>query len=321
MELFVKKIAIFVFILFLLAIVLQAIISFRISRLFVSKKGILEQTAGVNADLVLLGSSRCWMQIDAAFFDSSFHISTANLGVNGHPELSMAIVRLKQYLLTNKAPGYAILSFDPLSTTGSETDDTNYVYKDKFSVYAFLPDKNDLLLVDYFRFRWWEKYLPLYTAFKYNLTSDFFTKRDLTRTMEHGYDIFQEKWDTLATPVSHQKPAISGKKDMLNSLQVLKDLCDKNNIRLFCLQTPVYKSLYDSTAFSVTREICKSLQIPFTDVNKGYIISNTNYFYNSSHLNKEGVALMNHCLQEDSMLTSFLGAQDRLGGLQGSADH
>jgi hypothetical protein len=312
MRLFLRRVGFFVLILLLSAMVLQAIITFRTSKLFVHKKGILEQTEGINADLVLLGSSRCWMQLDASFFDSSFHLNTANLGANGHGELSMAVVRLKQYLLTNKAPSYAILSFDPLCKPGARVaDSSNLVNKDKFAVYAFLPIKRNLPIVDYFGFRWWERYLPLYTAFKYNLTSDFFTKKDLTKQMERGYDIYQEKWDTLITPVVHGKYSLTGKhmEDLLDALRQLKELCDSNHIMLFCLQTPVYETLYDSAAFSTTSDICKRLQIPFADVNKRYIISNTNYFYNSNHLNKEGLALMNHCLQEDSVLVSFLAGK------------
>lgn len=40
-------------------------------------------------------------------------------------------------------------------------------------------------------------------------------------------------------------------------------MCLTKNIKLLCIQTPVYKSIYDESIFSETKKICHYLNIPF----------------------------------------------------------
>ena len=126
--------------------------------------------------------------------------------------------------------------------------------------------------------------------------------------MDYGYENFKEKWDTTLIPVLHQKAVLDSPiREALNhSLSELDQLCTQNKIRLLCLQTPVYKSLYDSLTFSATKKICQSLQIPFIDVDLPSVRDQRDNFYNSKHLNKLGVSKMNAFLAKDSVLNSFL---------------
>jgi len=309
MKPFLIRLSFFGLFILALASLLQLAVQYRTMTLFVHRKGILEETAGVNADLVLFGSSRCWMQLDPRFFDSCFHLKTANLGVNGHPELSMAIVRLKQYLLNNRAPRYAILSIDPYSIAGSETGNTNFTLKDKFAAYCFLPEKQNMPIVDYFQFNWQERYIPLYAAFKYGLTQHFFSKRNLAPHLQLGYEVYSEEWDTIANPVTHRKPTATEKEKMqlTAALKDLRDLCAANNIRLLCLQTPIHCSFYDSAAFSGTSRLCGGLGLPFVDAAADSVIDNIHLFYNANHLNRKGMAIMNDALCRNKVLGAFLG--------------
>lgn len=293
----------------LLIMLLQAVVSILIKGRSLTGHDNLEQTSGIDADLVLLGSSRCWAHFDPLFFDSTFNVKTVNIGVDGHSEVTMAIVRLMDYLARNKAPRYAILSFDPFMEAGSITDNDNFVHKNNFARYAFLFNKKDEQFVNYFKFNFYEKYIPLYAVFKYKLLSDILFKNDINRWFEYGYEAHDEVWDTLSRPVTNINRKFyftqSSIPSVAKSLRDFTQLCHDNGIKLLCIQTPVYKVIYDSTVFSETKKICKRLQIPFVDVAHLNMMDSIKYFYNSNHLNKSGVHEMNEFLRSDSTLNQF----------------
>lgn len=307
MKIFIKKTVGFTLFVVLIAILLQTIISLKIKNESLNEIDNLEQTSNINADLVFLGSSRCWVHYDPSFFDKTFKIRSVNIGVNGHTEIAMAILRLKNYLSKNNPPKFAILSLDPLVNAGSEIDNYNFCDKDIYSRYSFFPNTKNLSFINYFKFNWSEKYIPLYSIFKYKMLDDC-----LSITKKYNMNcnhIVDKKWDTIHNPVTNTlKKSYSNKVQIttINSLGELNNLCKKNNIKLLCIQTPVYKAIYDELAFKNTAVICKTLNIPFIDVNKETIRNNIKYFYSPSHLNKDGVERMNQLFKRDSTLISFL---------------
>ena len=132
---------------------LQAMISLRIKGKVVTGYDTWDATYNINADLVLLGSSRCWVHFDPRFFEKTYHLKTVNIGVNGHSELTAIQLRLENYLAKNKPPKFAILSFDPLVVSGSLKDNNKFSNKNNYARFAFLPSKENLELVDYFQFK------------------------------------------------------------------------------------------------------------------------------------------------------------------------
>ncbi len=308
MKIFLKKIIVFLALFLLIATIIQIALSVKIKGKIISGHDNLEQIA--NADVVFLGSSRCWVQFDPHFFDKTFKVTSANIGVDGHSEIAMAIVRLKDYLERNKPPKFAILSFDPLMSAGSEKNNTNYVHKDNFARYAFYPNSKDLLFVNYFNFTTAEKYIPLYSIFKYNLLYNaIFTKKN-DSYITYGYEKHDEQWDTISNPITGEmKNCFFTARDIpsvTNSLNELNDLCIKNNIKLLCIQTPVYKVIQDDIVFSYPASIAKSLAIPFIDVNVPSIRNNITYFYNSDHLNTSGIAQIDTLFKRSNLLNTFL---------------
>ena len=291
-------------------LLLQLTILFRLKGKNIRGYDNLEQTSNVNADLVFIGSSRCWAHFDPHFFDSTFKIKSVNIGMDGHSQISSAIVRLKYYLSRNKTPRFAILNFDPFVYAGSEKDNNDFGHKDSYARYAFLPDNKDLLIVNYFKFNLYEKYIPLYAIFKYRILGSCLIIENKNNYSENGYERHDEKWDTIAKPVTDimkksffneaEKPRI------INALDDLNKFCKKNNIKLLCIQTPVYKSIHEDIVFSKPASICKSLGILFIDANVEYIRSDINCFYNSFHLNTLGVLQMNLIFKENKVLTSFI---------------
>lgn len=301
--------------LILLSFLFQGIISLRIKGKTVTGHDNLEQTANVNADLVFIGSSRCLAHFDPAFFDSTFKLKSINIGVIGHSEISMAIIRLEDYLSRNKPPSSVIFSFDPFCSPNTFSNNSNFIIKNDFSRYAFFPSKMDLPIVNYFRFNFCEKYVPMYALFKYHLLADAITLTNVDNSAILGYQMEVAKWDTITNPVTDFQKRnffkISDVSAITNSLDSLKKLCGHYNIKLLCIQTPVYKIIYNDSIFSETNKICNNINIPMIDLNEEHIRNNITYFSNSNHLNKSGVDEMNTLLKKDSLLTSFLQNTNR----------
>lgn len=290
-------------------VAMQLLLSYRIKGKITSEGNNLVQTAGVNADLVFLGSSRCAMHFDPNYFDANFKIKTVNLGINGHSELTMAITRLKYYLATNKAPKFAVLNIDPFISAANNNN--NSALKDEFARCAFFPTNQDSLIADYFKFNFAEKYIPLYSLFKYRQLRASLFPRNTNDFKKYGYRLNEMQWDGVVTSKNLAVKSKFFKKSEIgaitDSLLKLKKLCDENHIKLLCIQTPVYKAVYDTELFSLTGQLCEKSKIPFIDTNTEAIINDAGNFQNINHLNKKGVLQMNLFLKGNPEFISFLG--------------
>lgn len=308
MKQFFKNTAQFILLLIGLIYLVQIAISYRIKGQTVTGYDTLESTANVNADMVFMGSSRCWAHFDPQFFEDQYHLKSVNIGMNGHSELMASTLRLKNYLARNKAPKFALLNLDPFVNAGDFENNTNFVNKNDYARYAFLPNKEDEAFMDYFKFDQYERNIPLYALFKYQLFTDCVTLKK-SNTFPKGFEENDEQWDTIKYPITDfNKRYFSKAKDLpslTKALKTLNDLCLQNNIRLVCIQTPVYQVVYDAKAFGVPKTICEKLNIPFIDANVASIRNKTDYFYNAIHLNKKGVEEMNKVLKNEKKLAEI----------------
>jgi hypothetical protein len=309
MKQFFKNSILFSFLLLGTVFLIQVAISYRIKGKTVTGYDTLAQTSNINADLVFMGSSRCWAHFDPGFFEENYHLKSVNIGMNGHSDLTASILRLKNYLSKNKAPKFALLNMDPFVNAGSLEHNKNFVNKNDYARFAFFPNKEDEPFMDYFGFDASERYIPLYALFKYNMFIDCITLK-YSNAFPKGFELNDEKWDTVKYPISSSnKKYFIKQKDIRSLFQTLKqldDLCKKNNIQLVCIQTPVYKSSYDSKVFEMPKTICQKLNIPFIDVSNSFIKDKTDYFYNAIHLNKNGVYEMNKLLRKEKELDKIL---------------
>ena len=289
--------------------VLQIAISFRIHGKSITGYDTLDTTKNINADLVFLGSSRCWAHFDPKFFNKNYNLKSVNIGMNGFSEIIASELRLKNYLAKNKSPKFAILNIDPFIKSGEIKNNQTLANKNDYARYAFIPTKENLAIVDFYKFNTAEKYIPLFALFKYKIVSDCITLKN-SNSFPDGFENNDEQWDTIKYPISDSnKKRYIKQNDIPNITQSLKKLnafCQEKNIQLICIQTPVYKVVYDAKAFATTKAICQSLNIPFVDANYEPIINTISNFYNAIHLNKRGVIEMNKLLKNEKELAEFL---------------
>jgi hypothetical protein len=309
MQKLIRHLIRFTLFLIVLAFAIQLCFSILIRGKSLNEVDNLEQTTNTNATLVFLGSSRCWVQFDPSFFDKTFHLKSVNIGVDGHSELAMATLRLKNYLSRNKPPKFIILSFDPLMNGDSETTNENFIHKDFFARYSFFPTKKNIAFVSYFKFNTAEKYVPLYSVFKYKLLNDYVKSINIKEYNPSVNHLVDRKWDTLHNPITSEPKKYYFKSDEINAvskaLSDLNKICIQNNCKLMCIQTPVYKVIYEKTDFERTQLICQKLKIPFIDLSHENFKNDINLFYSPTHLNKYGVSKMNLFLKNNAQLNAF----------------
>lgn len=308
MKQFLKNTVRFALLLIGILFLIQLAVSFRIKGKTVTGYDTLELTSNGNADLVFMGSSRCWAHFDPQFFEDNYHLKSVNIGMNGHSDLMASTLRLQNYLAKNKAPKFVLLNIDPFISAGSLEHNTKMVNKNDYARFAFFPKEEDQPFMDYFQFDTAERYIPLYALFKYQMFIDCVTLNK-SNAFPKGFELNDEQWDTIKYPISDiNKKYFFKPKDMPSityALKELNDLCVKNNIRLMAIQTPVYQISYDAVAFERPKAICQKLNIPFVDVNDESIRNKTDYFYNAIHLNKKGVQEMNKRLKNEKELDMF----------------
>lgn len=309
MKNFLRKIGLFAALALALAIGLQALLSWRMrDKILLGSDNL--HLHDQQADLVLLGSSRCWAHFDPNFFEKEFGTKAINIGMSGHSEIDLNRLRLESYLAKNKKPSFVIFNFDPMASPDSVNQGENYVLKDIYARYAFWPDPYNAPILDFLRYNWAEKYIPGFALIKYKMVLPALRPPKEVAYVTYGYENTMRHWDTVAQPPSgvmkqyffkdNDVPAIS------RALAALKKTCDDNHIKLLCIQTPIYKSAYDAKAFARSGAICKQLGVDFLDTDSEAFRNCIDCFYNSNHMNRTGVEKMNAVLADDARLRQFL---------------
>jgi hypothetical protein len=313
MRLFITRNIAFCLWALLFGIALQVLISWKISDQNLRGNDTL-QVKDVNADLVFLGNSRCWDHFDPHFFDKAFGLKSINLGIGGHSEIELATMRLENYLGKNEPPKFIILNLDPFAKSDPHNAQNNFIQKKDYARYAFFPNKHDLPILDFFKYDTAEKYLPLYALFKYKTFKDCLFPKKQNPFLQYGYENMEEHWDTVKHPVKkvtarvtphyykdQDLPAISV------GLKQLHHVCQSHGIVLICIQTPVYKSIYNEKTYKKAAAMAKDLGIPFLDLTTTEFRNDISLFYNANHMNRRGVEKMNAYLKNNDSLKVWLG--------------
>jgi hypothetical protein len=254
----------------------------------------------INADILIQGSSRAYRHISPAIIDSTFKVNSYNLGLSGY-DFILQYHRFLFYLKYNKTPKYIIQNIDP-NTLVKEDSLIDY--------FQYLPYLNDSIIrqgVSSFEgLNWRDFYIPLYkyhgiypVAFK-GLINNFRTPPKNNGKYK-GFQSQNLKWDSAFTKfkLSHAngyRRIVN--KETIRLLGIFLDYCKKRDIKVIFVYTPEY---YESQKLLLNRDSIMNIfikysniyHIPFLDYSKDSICLDTANFYNSQHLNTEGVRKFN----------------------------
>ena len=264
----------------------------------------------INADLLIQGSSRAWVHVSPKVLDSALKLNSYNLGMDGHNFL-MQYYRFQLYLNYNKKPKYIIQTVD------TSTLDRR---KDLYGIEQFVPYLKYPLMrkaVSYYEgFEYVDYLLP---AVKYRHQKDIV----FTGIREHfqpspsykykGFEAKHKKWDDSFSKFKANNPeGVRANVDRFTDrlFDRFMEYCRAHGITVVLVYTPEYigaQRLITNRAevVKVFKEYSARYGAAFLDYSDSYICYDTDNFYNSQHLNAQGVDKFNAMLASDlaSILT------------------
>jgi hypothetical protein len=261
----------------------------------------------VNADVIMLGSSRAVFHISPRILDSVLQKNTYNIGVNGWSfHMQYTIFRL--YMQHNKKPKYIIQVVDPNLFTDKAVF---YKYEN------FLPYASDTLVRRATAryqgsFTIPELYFPL---FKYNNHFDlvkkgvrlYFGAQDEPTGDYKGYYAHEAVWDSSFERFGDANPDRYYKErnpEIIHEFEQYLAFCKANDIKVIMVFTPMY---HEHLALinhldkikGMFSGYSKQYDMPYLDYTADTVSRSKQNFFDSQHLNKRGSTLFSYTLAND----------------------
>lgn len=261
----------------------------------------------INADMLINGSSRAWVQFSPYILDSGLGINSYNLGMDATPP-DLQYERLKVYLRHNKKPKYILQEVGYVTTFFASRHLPNYQ--------QFLPYLNDSAIWRLYKSIYpnvsvVERYFPLY---KYNNQLPIIKEGLLSYVGKgrlsgkyKGYMGQELSWDSTFSEMIKSNPLGFECKIEPQALSIMENyltFCKENDIQIILVYPPFY---YEANRYIVNHQLildklhylAKKYDVPYLDYRNSYLDSSRSYYYNSQHLNKKGSELFTQMLVED----------------------
>jgi hypothetical protein len=312
MKLFLKQVFVFFGVVSLLAFLIQCAASNRMKgREVLNLYDNFHVRYPERADLLFMGSSRCITHYSPKKFNEFFQCKSLNLGVDGHSELDIHLLKLQSYLKHNQPPKLVLLNYDIFINSNRYGEEGNKVHKDYFSRYAFRPFSESTAIIDYFGYDLAEQYLPSYALLRYQMLPNIMSMNGEYKWRDEGYARHDENWDTITHPVKVLDTIIGFNTDEYNSnlqkvMLSFKKLCDDHQIVLLLVQSPVYQRVFEKQPMKVPEALARSLGFSFFDFNKSPLNNKIDNFYNANHMNTRGVEHFFQTIVNDTNFCAFI---------------
>lgn len=292
MKQFLKTILLLTCILLVLNVVLDILFTKALNRsqgiVYREWNNIIHNT--VDADLLVVGSSRAWVQYDPYIMDSVLSVNSYNLGLDAS-HIQRQIVKYEVYRhYQKKKPSILIINFDYWGDW-----EINYWQREQFFPYLVYP---------YIRkaitrrepFSKAELYLPMYRYYKQGIAS--LTKCTATENKKvkgswyKGYLANELMWDGSRL-AEIDTIRFSSLPDVVDEFDEFLAGLQKDGIKVIFVSSPIYigatERLVNPDDFYAFRDsLSTKYNIPVLDYIYDDICYDTTYFYNATHLNKTG---------------------------------
>lgn len=254
----------------------------------------------IDADIVISGNSRAWVQINPMILDSILNVSSYNLGMNGSA-VDRQIRKYRVFKKYNKTPKLIVQNIDFQSLS---LCNRGYEREQFYPYFWWLSIREEFYETEPFSFA--DKYIPL---FRYGGNFGFYFPPSQPRHLIKGYMGGADmEWD-------------GGKLDEIDSISFSYDKSivklfneflfemRNNGVKVVFVYTPIYVGATNKMSnldemYDFYRKIAEKYNIPILDYTYLDICNDTTYFYNSMHLNRIGAELFTKRLAKD--LKSFL---------------
>jgi len=311
MKLFLKQVLFFFIPLILLSVLLDYFITIQLKK---SNSHAFKEypvwndiySGKINADLLVMGSSRAWKHIDSNVLEDSLGLSTYNLGMDGH-HLPMQLWRYATFLQKNHRPKVIVYSLDYFMFTY-----TNELFnKDQFLPYLLFNFNMEKQLKNYIGFDYFDYRLPLIRycgadkALLHTARISLFPNSNKKLRVK-GFCAENKKWNNDFEMVKKTMKNYNVKIDtkILNQFNQYLDDCNRDNIKVVLVYSPEYiegqrfvKNRID--IIHTFEKLAQKNKMPFLNYSSDSLSFQKSLFYNSIHLNKQGASLFSIKLASD----------------------
>lgn len=253
----------------------------------------------INADLIINGSSKAYVQLSPRIIDSALNMNSYNLGLDGTPFIPQK-VQYELYEKYNTPPKIIIQIVDFSNMSEAQGNLYNYI---KFAPYLNIDIVRKMTKL-YNGFTYLDYHIPLikYSGNPIEVLDGILSLVNLHIAPSNLYKGYLEQdisWDgTFEKFVKNYKKGIGSKLDTTtcNLFEDYIKKCKQKNIQLFLVYPPLY---YESIPYDINRKtmldyfnsISHKYDVPFLDYSYDELSFNKSNFYNSQHLNKIGAEL------------------------------
>ncbi|MES2701282.1 MAG: hypothetical protein V4649_01530 [Bacteroidota bacterium] len=259
-----------------------------------------------NADMLVMGSSRAWVQISPRILDSALHLNSYNLGMDGS-QFNMQYERFKIYLQHNKKPKYILQEVGYTSTL--------VWFNELPTPQQFLPYLHDsniwyITQKSASPFTMLDRYFPLY---KYNNELPLIREglrcyfgKGVAGAKYKGYEGKVLPWDSSFHNFKQANP--EGKvwpidPQAVKFFREYLDFCKANGIKVIMIYPPAFIESLEyiknkDEILAVYNKLSAEYGIPFYNYMYDSLNYSRSHFYNSLHLNKEGSEIFTRKLAE-----------------------
>jgi len=250
-------------------------------------------------EIVIMGSSKAWVQYSPQILDSILGIDSYNLGIDGSP-INRQIIKYDTYRRFNAKPKIIIQDINMWAMgirSGYE--------REQFFPY-FSDDSLRTEISKYEKFGIFEKYFPVYRYIGYiDLILAGFGKKVLQDKiiLKKGYFGSDAIWDgsklAKQTEINYTQNSLA-----LSLFDKYLAKAKLENIKVIFVYAPQYieatkKIKNIEGMYAMYDSIAQKYNIPILDYNYDPISYDTIYFYNATHLNRKGAELFSAKLAHD----------------------
>jgi lysophospholipase L1-like esterase len=248
----------------------------------------------VNAELLIQGSSRAWVQFDTQLIDSLLGCDSYNLGMDGAP-FDVQYVRWKAYLANNTPPRVVIQNVD------YELFDPNERVFQKYQYLPFLSDKQFVnILTEHQLLDVADRWLPFSVYMgqpqAIRIAAEALLGINRYKSTKHkGFKANDAQWDGTNLEIQKQGDKFISKRDkqLVELFIRFINECKAMNIRLVMVYAPVYHELGEVIAnldhtVEFFQELANDYHLEYYDFSSTDLSYSKENFYNATHLNTNG---------------------------------
>lgn len=267
---------------------------------FQAWNGIYNQN--LDNDVIIMGSSRAFVQFNPRIIDSVLHVNSYNLGYNGSL-VNRQIERYYAYCRIQKhEPQTIIYSIDYGTLSGISTN----FEREQFYPYFFY-DRDLMRQFDkYQHFSLMEKYIPFWrycSCFFDFHVYDVFTNPEEKEIFYKGFKNERMQWDASVLLATAEQDYHCNDQALQIFNDFIEDVSSKGRNVIF-VYSPAYKEFLNKfrhldRMYQIFADIAKRHNIPVLDYTKDSICNDTSFFYNATHLNKVGADIFSLQVSKD----------------------